>query len=200
MTNPLQESALYILLYTRTSPPTPNNYHWALYHHHTTPPSQETPTPTPSTNASGTKYHIKTEGTGWITEHGTTTSILKQFLLVGAFKIASVPPGYEGFLDRTLRRFDGCLNRMEGVTCRVWVLRVLEGLMGNRNGSGTGDAGDEGSCGGGCGGKGVRILKCDDLDLLEREVLEWGNRFAEEADRNVQPRPVGVSRLCGFDS
>lgn len=45
----------------------------------------------------------------------------------------------------------------------------------------------------------MRILKCEDLGLLEKEVLEWGNVFAEEADRNVQPRPVGVSALCGFD-
>src|SRR4051812_4189027 len=58
-------------------PPNANDYHWALYLHEN-----------PMTG--GTKYHIKTVGLGWIPDHGITVAIVKQFLLVGLYRIADV--------------------------------------------------------------------------------------------------------------
>lgn len=181
----LTPNSIYILLYLRTSPPEPDNYHWALYHHL-------------DTTQGGVKHHIKNEGSGWIPEHTHTANIMKEVLLVGAFRIAVLPsrPGdsEQGVLasfEECVRAFDGGLN--EGVggvvfTCRVWVLEVL-GLL-NKGVSFV--HGEEDG-----GGKG--ILKGGGLAALEREVMDWGNGLAAEADRNVQPRAVGESGLCGLD-
>lgn len=79
-------------------------------------------------------------------------------------------------VDQLIRSYDDRVNDM-GVTCRTWLLKVLEllrkrGLL--------------------CGGK---VLE---MGVLEREVMDWGNAEAGDAVRNVQPRPVGVSKVCGF--
>lgn len=105
---------------------------------------------------------------------------MKSFLLVGAFRIADVPDGSEEHVDRTLRTYDDRLNTViPGITCRVWLLRVLEHLRGD-------------------GSDGRRVLRCEDVDALEREVMRWGNENASSADLNVQPRPVADSVSCGL--
>ncbi|PKY08484.1 hypothetical protein P168DRAFT_301174 [Aspergillus campestris IBT 28561] len=172
---PLTPNTLYIALYLRTDPPTPNNYHWALYLHN--------PNPTSKIQGS-TKYHIvnSNPSSTWVASHGPESGILKTFLLAGLTRIGEIPdnPAVLAKTDEVIRSFDGQLNEMD-VTCRTWLVRVLEvlqrevGVPRYRDGK---DAGD-----------------------LEREVLGFGNEVAGEAARNVQPRPVveSVWSLCmGF--
>ncbi|WEW60875.1 vesicle coat component [Emydomyces testavorans] len=116
----------------------------------------------------GTKYHIRQPGSGWIADHGPTAGIFLSFNLVGLFRIADVPPGLEAHIDRTLRTYDDRLNGRE-TTCRVWLFWVLELL---RNGV---------------------VVRCGDLEELEREVKEWGNENAMSAAKNEQPRPFAAS-------
>ncbi|KAF9893159.1 hypothetical protein FE257_012571 [Aspergillus nanangensis] len=152
----LLPNTLYIVLYIRTDPPIPDNFHWALYHHHPTVTQR-------------TKYHITNEGSdGWIASHSHESNILKTFLLVGLVRIADVSVASISTVDQVIRSYDSQVNTMD-VTCRTWLLRVLSRLQ-------MSDLG---------------VLRGIDLDILEKEVKAWGNRFAKEACVNVQPRPVG---------
>ena len=160
----LLPGSLYVLLFNRNDPPIVNDYHWALYLHENLP-------------TGGTKYHIKTVGPGWIPDHGSTVAIMKQFLLVGLFRIADVPEELHPHLDRTFRSQDANLNHPTQ-TCRVWLLHVLSELQKLVDGK--------------------RILKCDDLSALQQEILDWGNLHAMSAAANEQPRPIGASTLCGL--
>lgn len=163
----LTPNTLYIALYVRTDPPVPDNFHWALYFHH-------------DATRGGTKYHITNEGgqSAWVASHGPESNILKTFLLVGLLRIVDVPPGAVDAVDQLIRRYDAQLNDL-GVTCRTWLFRVLQLLQ--RQEPSPVDAVEDG-----------KVLDAKvDLETLEREVKDWGNRYAAEACRNVQPRPVG---------
>ncbi|GIK04001.1 hypothetical protein Aspvir_008076 [Aspergillus viridinutans] len=160
----LKVNGLYIILFIRNSPPIPNDFHWALYFHR-------------HPDSGGTKYHVKQQGSGWIPDHGHTAGVLKSFLLVGLFRIADVPAGWEGHLDRTITTYDSQLNTL-AITCRVWLLRVLALLQKPIDGK--------------------VILKCDSLVALENEVKNWGNANAMGAHNNDQPRPIAASSLCGL--
>ncbi|KAL4944484.1 hypothetical protein BDV06DRAFT_220218 [Aspergillus oleicola] len=168
-------NTLYIALYLRSDPPTPNDFHWALYH--------------ARSNNRGTKYHITNEGPDgrWIAGHTTESpsGILKGFLLVGLIRVASVKttsPSTSGGgggeadvnekIDTTLRSQDTKLNDQPGITCRIWLKQmlarlVIDGVL----------ARSDVRCG------------CN-TEALEVVVKNWGNRFSAEAARNVQPRPV----------
>lgn len=150
---------IYIALFVRDQPPRPNDFHWALYVH--TEPK------------SGRKYHIKSLGAGWIVDHGPENGVLKTFLLVGLFHVATISPGKDtlDWLDGIFRTYDTRLNTPE-ITCRVWVLWILQLL------------------------KSDNILECDDLAALEREVFEFGNKYATDAADAKQPRPVETSKIC----
>lgn len=89
-------------------------------------------------------------------------------------QIADVPEEKGGVLEEIMRERDAGLNEIEEVTCRVWLLIVLKRLV------------KEGivQCASGLGS-----------DKVEEECMVIGNRFAEEAARNVQPRPVVKSRV-----
>lgn len=155
----MDPNALYIALFIRDDPPKPNDYHWALYHHHIN---------------SGIKYHITNEGNGWIPGHGpeSGTGILKAFLLVGLIQIATIPStsSAQETLDRVCRSYDGHLNDSENRTCRTWLLDVLRDLQ-----------------------EQMGVLNGVDIKSLEKEAMDWGNKYAFEACRNVQPRPVEKS-------
>ncbi|RAK98236.1 uncharacterized protein BO80DRAFT_387916 [Aspergillus ibericus CBS 121593] len=118
----------------------------------------------------GTKYHIRNEGNGWMAAHGPESApgILKTFLLVGLFQIAQVPSTAlaQETLDRVFRSYDDKLNGDEKFTCRTWVLHVLRDLQ-----------------------RELGILHGINLEMLEKEILEWGNHYRFDASRNVQPRP-----------
>ncbi|PWY80382.1 hypothetical protein BO94DRAFT_537252 [Aspergillus sclerotioniger CBS 115572] len=161
----MDSSALYIALFIRDDPPKPNDYHWALYHHR---------------SDSGTKYHIRNEGNGWMAAHGPESGIgiLKSFCLVGLFQIAKISStmSAQETLDRVFRSHDEKLNGDGVFTCRTWVLRVLRDLQ-----------------------EKLGVLNGIELGLLEKEAMEWGNQYRFEASRNVQPRPVGESVYLARD-
>ncbi|KAK2765681.1 hypothetical protein FQN54_008537 [Arachnomyces sp. PD_36] len=164
-TSTLKENGLYICLFIRNDPPLPNDFHWALYHHHTD-------------KTGGMKYHITGSfKSGWLPGHEPNSGIMKSFLLVGLFQIGYVPVGLNEFVDRTFRAYDEELNYPD-VTCRVWVWRVLALLRKSVDGA--------------------TAFKCEDIEALEREVMEWGNQYAEGASKNLQPRPVDMSAICGL--
>ena len=129
----------------------------------------------PSTG--GTKYHIHNQGSGWVAGHSTVTDVTSQLLLVGAMHIADVPFGWENGVDDKLRKYDGELNEPR-TTSKTWLFKVLELLKEEE--------------------RGFRVLRCKELVGLEREALDWGNRYAKETHANVQPRPIGASALCGL--
>ncbi|KAL5364365.1 hypothetical protein BJX96DRAFT_178882 [Aspergillus floccosus] len=163
----LTPNTLYIAIYVRTDPPVPDNFHWALYYHH-------------DAARGGTKYHITNEWgqSAWMASHGPESNILKTFLLVGLLRIVDIPSGAANAIDQLIRSYDGQLNDL-GVTCRTWVFRVLRLLQGQEpTAISTVEDGN------------VLDAKVD-LELLEREVMDWGKRYAEESCRNMQPRPVG---------
>src|ERR1700690_4006867 len=137
----LVPGGLYILLFIRDHPPTKDNFHWGLYLH-----SYEL--------LWGPKFHIKSPGSGWMTDHGRTSGVFKSFLLVGLLQIATVPSGLESYVDQQIRAYDSSINT-PGVTCRVWVLWVLALLQQPVNEQ--------------------VILKCTDLSELEQEAKDWGN-------------------------
>ncbi|OJI85453.1 hypothetical protein ASPTUDRAFT_145072 [Aspergillus tubingensis CBS 134.48] len=123
---------------------------------------------------SGIKYHITNEGNGWISGHGpeSGTGILKAFLLVGLIQIATIPSttSAQETLDRVCRNYDGHLNDSENRTCRTWLLDVLRDLQ-----------------------EQMGVLHGVDIKSLEKEAMDWGNKYAFDACRNVQPRPVEKS-------
>ena len=158
----LQTGGLYVVLFIRADSPVKDDFHWALYLHQIS-------------NNGGSKYHIKNQGSGWITDHGMTSGIFKEFLLVGLFHIATVRDGLRSHVNLILRTYDTSLNT-PGISCRVWLLWVLALLQQPING--------------------CLILKCTDLDILEAEIKAWGNDHAISAAENKQPRPIGVSMEC----
>lgn len=152
-------NTLYIALYIRSDPPRPDDFHWAYYFH---------------TNAyGGMKYHIKTMGEGWISDHSTRGGgLFKSNFLCVLVQIASVAQARHGRLDEIMKVHDGDVNFIPGVTCRVWLMTILQELI--RDG----------------------IVGCNDYEALQRECMDFGNHYMDEAACNVQPRPVVRSTLC----
>lgn len=128
--------------------------------------------PTPNRRADR-KYHIKRLGSGWIADHGRTGGVFKSFLLVGLLHLATIPPEQARFdhLDGIMRTHDNELNN-PGTTCRIWTFWICK-LLRNHN-----------------------ILLCNDLDALEAEIFEFGNKYAADAAAAKQPRPIEQSKVC----
>lgn len=152
----LKVNGLYIILFIRNHPPVLNDFHQGLYFHR-------------YPDTSGTKYYITQQGSGWLPGYRPTTGIFKSFLLIGLFRIANVPTGYEGHLDQTIRIYDNQLNVL-GITCRIQVLQVLALLQKTINRQ--------------------VILKYNNLGALETEVKNWGNVNTISTANNIQPRPL----------
>ncbi|RAH85437.1 hypothetical protein BO86DRAFT_416310 [Aspergillus japonicus CBS 114.51] len=154
-------NTIYVVLYVRADPPIANDFHWGLYFH---------------TDKSGAfKYHVKnpsTDGKGWLADHGRTGGLLKSNLLCVVNQIARVPSDKVAQIDPIMRSYDGNLNAMPGITCRVWVLAILQKLM------------DQG------------IVRCSSVKDLEAECLSVGNGYMVEAANSRQPRPIVKSPVC----
>ncbi|MCJ1361187.1 hypothetical protein MMC16_000285 [Acarospora aff. strigata] len=121
----------------------------------------------------GTKYHIRGGPGQWIGDHGHTFGVFKSAFLVGIFHIANVPNGLAGRIRDLITQEDGSLNAIPDGTCLIWLMRALDRV------------------------KAEGILKCSDLAALEKEVKDWGNSQQVSAIDAQQPRPLGVSSLCG---
>ena len=119
--------------------------------------------------------------------HESVAAIWKEFLLVGLFRIAEPPCGVDHeAVDRIMRTFDHDLNTV-GLTCRVWVRWVLEVMRQ--------PVLDSPSCP--TVPPHVPIIRFDDVVALEAEAMAWGNERAQSTIDNVQPRPVGASKVSG---
>lgn len=95
-------NALYIVLYIRSDPPQPNDFHWG-YYFHTGPQG-------------GYKYHMRNLGGGWIPDHGKTGGVFKSNFLCVLIQIATVPQGKHGQLDQIMKSRDHDVNSIPGVT------------------------------------------------------------------------------------
>ncbi|PGH13478.1 hypothetical protein AJ79_03608 [Helicocarpus griseus UAMH5409] len=111
-----------------------------------------------------TKYHIKSLGSGWISDHeGRMGSVFKSNFLCVRVRISTVPEHLRDRVDGVMRMFDGRLMEIQGVTCRVWLLEILKELVKGGFVRGGGE---------------------DAVGELERECKEIGNVHAEAAARN----------------
>lgn len=149
---------LYIILYIRSDPPEPNDFHWGYYFH-------ENP-------QGGLKYHMRNIGGGWIPDHGKTGGVFKSNFLCVLIQIASVPQAKHSQLDQIMRSRDGDVNSIPGVTCRVWLMTILQQLLLHE------------------------VVRCSSVDALIQECMAIGNQYSAAAAKKSQPRPVVRSRLC----
>ena len=58
-------------------------------------------------------------------------------------------------LDELMRSHDADVNMIPGVTCRVWLMKILQKLI--QNG----------------------IVRCSNPDALQQECMSFGNQFAQ---------------------
>ncbi|CAG7957913.1 unnamed protein product [Penicillium salamii] len=151
-------NALFIVLWIRSDPPRQDDFHWGYYFH--------------TSAMGGTKYHVKNLGRGWIPDHGPTGGVFKSNFLCALVQVAIVPGTVCGQLDQIMRSHDSDVNSIPGVTCRVWLMKILEKLI------------QQG------------IFRCSNVDALLQECMTIGNQYSASAAINQQPRPVVRSRLC----
>ncbi|KKY27214.1 hypothetical protein UCRPC4_g01197 [Phaeomoniella chlamydospora] len=149
---------LYIVLWIRNDPPEQNDFHWGFYYH--------------KTAAGGAKYHIKELSSGWITDHGTTGGVMKSLFLCVLIEIGTISESSEATFDQIVRTYDRTLNTIQGLTCRVWVMKIIPLLV--RQG----------------------LLRCNDVKALQAECMNFGNRYARSAAAAEQPRPIMVATTC----
>ncbi|PYH75179.1 uncharacterized protein BO88DRAFT_356220 [Aspergillus vadensis CBS 113365] len=150
-------NTLFIVLYIRSDPPRLNDFHWGYYFH--------------DTAQGGWKYHMRNLGSGWIPDHGQTGGVFKSNFLCTLVEIASVPVAKQEQLHQIMRSRDGDVNSIPGVTCRVWLMVILESLI---------QAG---------------IVRCNNAEALQQECISFGNRYSADAAKNSQPRPVVRSQV-----
>lgn len=74
------------------------------------------------------KYHMRNLGSGWIPDHGTTGGVFKSNFLCVLVQIAIVPLAKHSQLDQIMGPRDGDVNSIPGVTCRVWLMVILQQL------------------------------------------------------------------------
>ncbi|EEH05276.1 conserved hypothetical protein [Histoplasma capsulatum G186AR] len=154
----LPVDSLYVVLYLRSDPPAPNDFHWG-YYFHTHPDG-------------GIKYHLKSLGSGWITEHGPTGGVFKSNFLCVLVHIATVPQEKHLQVDQIMKSLDGRCNSIPGITCRVWIMNILQKLIENG------------------------IVQCPSIAEFQQECFTIGNQNSKNASANNQPRPVIISRVC----
>lgn len=148
---------LFIVLYIRSSPPTRDDFHWSYYFHKT---------------SGGFEYQVMNLNNRWIPDHGRTGGVLKANFLCVLIQIASIPQAKRDLLDETIRSRDKDITSNPGVTCRVWLMTILQRLIE------------------------LGIVQCNDYNALEQECIAIGNEFSAGAAANNQPRPVVRSRVC----
>ncbi|MCJ1284172.1 hypothetical protein MMC26_003503 [Xylographa opegraphella] len=112
----LTPHSLYILLYHRGTP-TPSNFHWSFYHHHTA-------------LSGGSKFHITGSAARWISAHAETKAITAEFLLVGLVRVAATGEEQQDLVRRVITAEDGHLNETPGMRCRSRLRDGCERLRG----------------------------------------------------------------------
>ncbi|EGN93904.1 hypothetical protein SERLA73DRAFT_78282 [Serpula lacrymans var. lacrymans S7.3] len=159
---PLIPNALYIIMFLTGFGQEPRKFHWGVYLH--------------IQNLSGGKpagynYHIKSIGTGWMTDHAPTNGVLMSFVLVGLLAVATIPTEHRPLFEAIVTSEDHKINA-GGITCRLWTLAALQRL------------------------KDARLLKCASISDLEQEAISFGESFRLDAVAAKLPRPIQNSQLC----
>lgn len=146
---PFQDGTLHVLLFLRQDR---GSYHWALYHNHS--------------SRRGWTYEIRNVGSDglWMADHVSTWSVHKRLFLVGAYTVGPVAADRHETVHRIASSMDDELNVIPGLTCRVWLLRVLELL----------DT------------AGVVAVPSD----IEDKVKAFGEANWDSASSAVKPRPI----------
>ncbi|KAJ5808726.1 hypothetical protein N7474_009995 [Penicillium riverlandense] len=151
-------NALFIVLWIRSDPPRQNDFHWGYYLH--------------TGSQGGVKYHMRNMGSGWMPDHGSTGGVFKSNFLCVLIQVATIRETARNTLDQIMRSHDGDVNQIPGVTCRVWVVKIIQKLI--QHG----------------------MVRCENIDALQQECMAFGNQYSPGAAINQQPRPVVRSRLC----
>lgn len=114
----LATSALYVVLYLRSDPPLPDDFHWTIYLH--------------TGNPSGYQYHVVGRNGMWDPDHQFVSNIMSGLGLCVLIEIATIRQDDTIYarVDQILKSYDATLNMVSGLTCRTWVLRVLHMLVG----------------------------------------------------------------------
>lgn len=149
---------LFIVLYIRGDPPKEGDFHWAFYVH--------------TSATAGVKYHATGSPNTWMASHGSSSNVLKEFLLCVLIQVGQIPPSELDKVDRVMKTHDGELNTIPGLTCRVWVWTIMKLLL-----------------------ESGMVQMSGSIEQLELECKTFGNQFREGASRNEQPRPVVRSNI-----
>ena len=106
--------------------------------------------------------------------HGDTKAIMREFLLVGLVRVATIAEAQRGLARRLITAENGRLNETEGLTCKTWARDTCERLR----------------------GEGLMVF--ESWEGVEAGCVALGEGWKEECERNEQPRPVGELGGCGF--
>lgn len=107
----------------------------------------------------------------WVVD-GYPRGVFKSNFLCVLIEIARIPQAKHSQVDQIMRSHDGDVNSIPSVTCRVWVMAILQKLILNG------------------------IVQCSNCDALQQECMRFGNQYSDAAATNDQPQPVVKSRLC----
>lgn len=122
----------------------------------------------------GSKYHVDDATGRWITQHGTTMQATNSAFLVGLMRIADFDPADRSRIKECIQEDDNVLDSIYGMDCRVWVSRALGRL------------------------KSKGIINFDSLEMLDQEILEFGDSNVIRFQYGFQPRAIGYSKVCGL--
>lgn len=153
---------LFIVLWTLDNPPKKDIFHWGLYFH--TSPQK------------GRKYHIVNNVPNneyiWIPDHGETSGVFKFKNLCVLIQIADLSLEKVNVVDKVIRSMDTELYQYPGITCRLWVMSIVDILSQ------------------------LGLIKCPNLDDLEAECKTIGNNHHIDVIQMNQPRSVVRSQVC----
>ncbi|KAK7676139.1 hypothetical protein QCA50_014924 [Cerrena zonata] len=166
----LTPGGLYIALFL-TSTPGRRRFHWALYHHYSHSEQIDKDGNLRTYNR-GHKYHIRSLGEGWIADHTPESGIMTSAYIIGLVLIGHIDPDIAQNVSQVATRYDGSLNDMAGVTCRVWLKIILQDLL---------DA---------------NLLKlAGSVAQLEEEIYQFGEQGEQDAMNGILPPPIWTSEL-----
>ncbi|KAJ5321977.1 hypothetical protein MYU51_002665 [Penicillium brevicompactum] len=124
-------------------------------------------------NPGGHQYHVRARNGSLEPAHETILNIMAGHFLCILIEVATLHQDKVtyGRVDQIMKSFDATLNLVSGLNCRTWVLMVLHMLVG------------------------AEMVHLN-IELLEKECLDFGNGFSIAASLDVQPRPVVKSMFA----
>ncbi|MCJ1284171.1 hypothetical protein MMC26_003502 [Xylographa opegraphella] len=165
----LKPDSLHIVLFSRW-PIEPNSFHWGLYLH------QNELSGGKKFHVDGRqisrKFHVDGRQGRWKIDHGTTREALTSSMLIGLVRIADVPVDQMDAVAKWITAEDAMINEIEGFRCRLYVEMACVRL------------------------KAQGYVRFTSWEVLQRDMEGFGNRYANEAEQNVQPRPIAVALKC----